>query len=79
MLPLTTVAPGGHDLLSVRLSAGKQSTFLLPFVKAIVPVVDIAAGRLVIDPPEGLIELNAEFVLAPQRPLATGEGRALEE
>ncbi len=29
---------------------------LVPFVKAIVPTVDVAAGKVVIDPPEGLFE-----------------------
>ena len=32
---------------------------LIPFVAAIVPEVDVAAGRLVIDPPPGLLELGA--------------------
>ena len=32
---------------------------LVPFVAAIVPEVDVAAGRLVIDPPPGLLELGA--------------------
>lgn len=31
---------------------------LVPFVTAIVPEVDVAAGRLVIDPPPGLLELG---------------------
>jgi 16S rRNA processing protein RimM len=30
---------------------------LVPFVKAIVPEVDVAGGRLVVDPPEGLLDL----------------------
>jgi 16S rRNA processing protein RimM len=30
---------------------------LVPFVRAIVPTVDLAARRVVIDPPEGLLEL----------------------
>ena len=30
---------------------------LVPFVAAIVPTVDLAAGEVVIDPPEGLLEL----------------------
>lgn len=30
---------------------------LVPFVRAIVPTVDLAAGRVVIDPPSGLLEL----------------------
>jgi 16S rRNA processing protein RimM len=32
---------------------------LVPFVAEIVPEVDVAAGRLVIDPPPGLLELGA--------------------
>jgi 16S rRNA processing protein RimM len=28
----------------------------VPFVRAIVPEVDIAAGRLVLDPPPGLLD-----------------------
>lgn len=30
---------------------------LLPFAKQLVPVVDLAAGRMEINPPEGLLEL----------------------
>jgi 16S rRNA processing protein RimM len=30
---------------------------LVPFVSAIVPSVDLAHGQLVVDPPEGLLEL----------------------
>ena len=30
---------------------------LVPFVRAIVPTVDIAGGAVVIDPPDGLLEL----------------------
>ncbi len=32
-------------------------TLLIPFVKDIVPIVDISAGRIEITPPEGLLEL----------------------
>jgi 16S rRNA processing protein RimM len=38
---------------------GEQDEILVPFVAAIVPEVDVAAGRLVIDPPPGLLELGA--------------------
>jgi len=31
---------------------------LVPFVKAIVPDVDVPGGRLVVDPPEGLLDLD---------------------
>ena len=36
-----------------------DNELLVPFVAAIVPDVDVAAGRLVIDPPPGLLELAA--------------------
>jgi 16S rRNA processing protein RimM len=32
-------------------------TALVPFVKAIVPEVDLPGGRVVVDPPPGLLEL----------------------
>ncbi|MBL0886458.1 ribosome maturation factor RimM [Myceligenerans indicum] len=49
-----------HDVLVVSepLQAGKVRT-LVPFVKAIVPVVDIDAGRVVLDPPGGLLARDA--------------------
>jgi len=43
------------DLLVLRRPAGGNA--LVPFVKAIVPRVDLAAGRVVLTPPEGLLEL----------------------
>ena len=43
------------DLLVVRLEDGRDA--LVPFVKAIVPEVDLAGGRVVLTPPEGLFEL----------------------
>jgi 16S rRNA processing protein RimM len=45
-----------QDLLVVRLDAGTDA--YLPFVEAIVPEVDVEGGRVVVDPPEGLLELN---------------------
>lgn len=44
-----------QDLLGVQLSADDREV-LVPFVKAIVPEVDMAAGRLVVTPPAGLFE-----------------------
>ena len=43
------------DLLVLRLPDGREA--LVPFVKAIVPEVDVAGGRLVLTPPGGLLEL----------------------
>lgn len=45
----------GTDLLAVTRPGGGE--VLAPFVRAIVPVVDVDAGRLVLDPPPGLLEL----------------------
>ncbi len=40
----------------VRRDGPAPAEVLVPFVGAIVPDVDVAAGRLVIDPPPGLLE-----------------------
>jgi 16S rRNA processing protein RimM len=45
----------GQDLLVVR-AADSSNECLVPFVAAIVPEVDVAAGVLVIDPPPGLLD-----------------------
>lgn len=42
-----------QDLLVIELTAGGRR--LVPFVAAIVPEVDMAGGRVVIDPPDGLL------------------------
>ena len=57
-VPLGRVAAVRHegtDLLVVDRPDGNEA--LIPFVAAIVPTVDVAAGYLVVDPPEGLLEL----------------------
>ncbi|MGC4853303.1 ribosome maturation factor RimM [Micromonospora sp. DT4] len=43
------------DLLVLRRPEGR--TALIPFVRAIVPEVDLAGGRVVVDPPAGLLDL----------------------
>jgi 16S rRNA processing protein RimM len=45
-----------QDLLVLRLSDGRE--VLVPFVTAIVPEVDIEGGRVVLDPPPGLLDLD---------------------
>jgi 16S rRNA processing protein RimM len=45
----------GHDLWVVRGDGGREH--LIPAVPAIVRDVDLAARRVVIDPPDGLLEL----------------------
>ncbi|EAP78386.1 MULTISPECIES: ribosome maturation factor RimM [Roseovarius] len=44
---------GASDLLEIH-GPGLKSTVLLPFTRAAVPTVDLATGRIVADPPEGL-------------------------
>jgi 16S rRNA processing protein RimM len=66
---LGTVADVLHlphgDVLAVD-RAGHDGEALIPFVKAFVPTVDLDAGRVVIDPPRGLLELSE----TPQGPEA---------
>ena len=56
------IIPAGNDLLEVQLHDRQierypksPKTVLIPFVKAIAPVVDLKAGRIEITPPLGLI------------------------
>ncbi len=53
---VTDVLHHGQDLLVVRRGDGRDGESLVPFVKAIVPEVDLHAGVLVIDPPPGLLD-----------------------
>lgn len=46
---------GAADLLEV-LPPKSSETILLPFTMANVPTVDISAGRIIADPPEGLFD-----------------------
>jgi 16S rRNA processing protein RimM len=59
---VTDVLHHGQALLLIQ-GAGSRSAaeMLVPFVAAIVPEVDVPGRRLVIDPPEGLID--------PERPV----------
>ncbi|MGJ8626060.1 MAG: ribosome maturation factor RimM [Sulfitobacter sp.] len=45
---------GADDLLELQL-AGTSATTFLPFTKAAVPTVDLASGRVVADPPHGVL------------------------
>ena len=44
---------GAGDLLEIT-GVGRKQPLLLPFTLAVVPTVDLSAGRIVIDLPEGL-------------------------
>ncbi|MEH1897444.1 MAG: ribosome maturation factor RimM [Nostoc sp.] len=64
------IIPAGNDLLEVKFHPSfatdkgqmtndkKQKTVLIPFVEAIVPVVDLKSNRIEITPPPGLLEIN---------------------
>jgi 16S rRNA processing protein RimM len=53
---VTDVLHYGQDLLVVRRQDEPGGEALVPFVKAIVPEVDLRAGVVVIDPPPGLLD-----------------------
>lgn len=44
---------GAGDILEIA-GAGRKSALMLPFTLAAVPTVDLGAGRIVVDLPEGL-------------------------
>ncbi|WP_179378321.1 ribosome maturation factor RimM [Jannaschia marina] len=48
---------GAGDLLEVRV---KGKPVLVPFTRAVVPTVDLSAGRLIVDPPHGLMPGDGE-------------------
>lgn len=66
---VTDVRHHGQDLLVVESAAGagRHGEVLVPFVGAIVVEVDVPGGRLVIDPPAGLLELGSEPVHGGRR------------
>ncbi len=45
---------GAGDVLEVAAAGG--IAIMVPFTRAVVPVIDLAGGRIVIDPPPGLLE-----------------------
>jgi 16S rRNA processing protein RimM len=50
---------GASDLLEIRPAKAGQ-TLLIPFIDEFVPEVDVAGGRIVVDPPAGLFEEEKE-------------------
>lgn len=45
---------GASDLLEIMVE-GSSATILLPFTNEVVPTVDLTAGRIIVDPPEGAL------------------------
>ncbi len=50
-----TFDSGAHEILEIRDGARE---FMLPFVDAMIVSVDVAAKRIVCDPPPGLVDLD---------------------
>jgi 16S rRNA processing protein RimM len=66
--PLGTVAAlhnfGAGDLIEIAPAEGGP-TLLLAFTKAVVPEVDVAGGRIVVDPPKEIAEDPQDAGLSP--------------
>lgn len=60
-----------HDMLVLREPDGART--LVPFVRAIVPVVDVAGGRVVLDPPGGLLASDAANLVVSDETRGTDE------
>jgi 16S rRNA processing protein RimM len=61
-----------QDLLAIARPGGRE--LLVPFVSELVPEIDLGAGRAVIDPPPGLLDLDLPD--ADATPADAGEGAA---
>ena len=46
---------GAGDLLEIKIPDGSEAV-LVPFTGTTVPTVDVAGGRIILDPPQGLFE-----------------------
>src|SRR4051812_8291245 len=66
-MPIGTVRAvhdfGAGDMLEIARSEGQP--VMVPFTREVVPIIDFDAGRLVIDPPPGLLEPGKEDPLLP--------------
>ncbi|GAA1773285.1 ribosome maturation factor RimM [Agromyces lapidis] len=70
-----------QDLLIVRVDEERPGgrDVMVPFVSAIVPEVDLAAGTLTVTPPAGLFEELAESASADNAAAPAGDGDAPAE
>jgi 16S rRNA processing protein RimM len=64
---------GAGDLLEIA-PAGGGETVMLPFTAAIVPVIEIAAGRIIVDAPAGTFEPQSADTGAPPDTVGEEEG-----
>ena len=63
---------------SIEVARERGGTIMVPFTRAAVPHIDLAAGRLVVDPPDGLLENHATEAEAEDPSTAPGEGGTRE-
>jgi 16S rRNA processing protein RimM len=56
---------GAGDTLEIERASGPP--VMVPFTRAVVPVVDLAAGRVILDPPPGLLDPLPTRALSSQR------------
>jgi len=83
LIGLAAVVRDGTPLAGDSLEVVSESgvTVMVPFTRAAVPEVDLAAGRLVIEPLDGLLDnrpVEAESDAETNNPLPPGEGGARE-
>ena len=62
------VLAGPQDLLEIEKTPGASGRWFLPFTQALVPVVDVAGGRIVADVPAGLIPKRGDQLAVPPQP-----------
>ena len=60
-----------HDMLVLREPDGART--LVPFVRAMVPVVDVPGGRVVLDPPGGLLASDAANLVVSDETRGTAQ------
>jgi 16S rRNA processing protein RimM len=65
---------GAGDLLEIAPAAGGK-TVMVPFTETTVPSVEIATGRIIVDLPKGLLELDTPGTVMPPSVLGA-EGNA---
>ena len=68
---------GAGDTLEIVRPAGEGPPAMVPFTRAVVPVVDLNLGRVVIDPPPGLLDPYGKNPLPPGGGRGKGEGGKL--
>ncbi len=61
MIGPVTAVDGAKDL-SRLVVAGERGEVLIPLVAHICTTIDVAARRIVVDPPDGLVDLNVRNV-----------------